>query len=142
MEDDFSVRLVRWETHSVDLTKVRRRVFVDEQKVPEEIEIDEFDSSAIHALATDREGNPVGTGRLSDDGRIGRVAVLPEWRGRKVGTALMEELIGKARVRGMASVYLHGQIRSIEFYEKLGFATRGPDFSEAHILHREMSLKL
>ena len=142
MGSKFSVHLVRWETHKNQLCAVRYPVFVDEQKVPEEIEIDDLDSSAIHALAVDNGGKPIGTGRLSDDGRIGRVAVLREWRGNDVGTELMRVLIGQARSQEMKFVYLHGQVRSMEFYEKLGFVAHGPEFLEADIAHREMTLAL
>lgn len=142
MNQQISVELVRWETHAEPLCEVRYRVFVVEQKVPREVEVDDQDPIAVHALATDDEGTPIGTGRLSDDGRIGRVAVLREWRGRDVGTKLMQRVIDEARSTGLKTVYLHGQLRSMPFYEKLGFVARGPEFMEAGIAHREMTLSL
>ncbi len=142
MSSDFSIDLVRWETHAEPLGDVRYRVFVVEQKVPEEIEVDSIDPLAIHALARDLEGNPIGTGRLARDGRIGRVAVLHEWRGKSVGTELMRRLIDHARSIDLKAVYLHGQSRSLEFYEKLGFVAQGPEFLEADIAHRQMTLSL
>lgn len=142
MVDEFSVDLVQWQTHASELSKVRYIVFVVEQKVPEEIEIDTIDPKVIHALATDRSGLPIGTGRLSENGRIGRVAVLAGWRGKNVGTELMQTLIDHARIMGMKSVHLHGQTQSLAFYRKLGFEADGPEFSEAGIPHRNMTMAL
>lgn len=129
-----------WETHSPELCDVRRRVFVIEQKVPQEIEIDRFDPQVIHAIAEDREGRAIGTGRLSEDGKIGRIAVLKDWRGMGVGSAIVNTLIERAEATGMTPVYLHGQTRSMEFYEKLGFVAHGPEFLEAGIPHYKMTL--
>lgn len=142
MTSDFTVELVSWETHSAQLCDVRYRVFVIEQHVPEEIEVDEYDARVIHAIASDSEGNPIGTGRLSEDGRIGRIAVLREWRGKNVGSEIMQALIERARSERMSSLYLHGQTQSLPFYEKLGFVASGPEFFEAGIPHREMALTL
>jgi len=124
------------------LSEVRHAVFVVEQKIPQEIEIDAFDPQVMHALAIDREGHPIGTGRLSAEGRIGRVAVIAAWRGKSVGTELMQGLIDHARSEGMTSVHLHAQTQSLDFYQKLGFEPNGAEFSEAGIPHRNMTLEL
>jgi len=120
---------------------VRRAVFVVEQGVPEEEEIDEHDPVSTHFLAISSE-TPVGAARLLTSGRIGRVAVLREWRRAGVGRALMIAAIAAAEERGDRELVLHAQVHSIPFYESLGFAASGEFFEEAGIPHREMRLKL
>jgi predicted GNAT family N-acyltransferase len=136
----FKIDLVPWETACDALLSVRQIVFVEEQGVPEEEERDEHDASSIHFLARDGSGNPIGTARLLDSGRIGRVAVLREWRGRGLGRALMETVIAEAHRRRMIRPHLHAQVQTIAFYESLGFVVCGDEFEEAGILHREMDL--
>jgi len=133
--------------------EVRRRVFVEEQRVPAELEIDEHDgnpaevTTALHVLALEL-GLPLATGRLilshEADGRphIGRVAVLKDHRGRGIGRAVMLALHDLARERGFTAVTLAAQVHAIGFYEKLGYAARGPLFLDAGIEHRWMDVRL
>jgi len=131
---------------------VRRRVFIDEQNVPEDLEIDAHDddpaivTSCLHVLAR-RNGVPVATGRLllaEPDGRlhIGRVAVLAPQRGRGIGRAVMLELHQAAREHGAASVTLAAQLHAVGFYERLGYTAHGNVFLDAGIEHRWMDLDL
>lgn len=125
---------------------LRLEVFVREQKVPEDMELDEFDAEAIHAIAKDGE-TVVGTGRLvveEDRGRIGRMAVQKERRKEGIGKGLMEVLESKAIESGLTEVYLHAQVHAEDFYAKMGYAERGEEFDEAGIAHIEMykNLKL
>lgn len=136
----FTIAIVPWETTSEDLLSVRQIVFVNEQGVPAEEERDEHDASSIHFLARDASRDPIGTARLLDSGRIGRVAVLREWRGRGLGRALMHAVVAETRQRGMVRPHLHAQVQTISFYESLGFVVCGEEFEEAGILHREMEL--
>ena len=115
---------------------------MEEQKVPAEIEVDEYDQQSIHFLALDQNGSPIGTARLLPDDRVGRVAVLIEWRRKGVGRALMKEILPVSRQRGLPHVSLHAQVSSIPFYSELGFKTKGPEFYEAGIPHRQMHLDL
>jgi predicted GNAT family N-acyltransferase len=110
--------------------------------VPEGLEWDGLDESATHVLASDADGRPVGTGRLLDDGRIGRIAVLAEHRGRGVGSAILQRLIETAAERGLARVSLHAQVNALEFYRRHGFQVEGGEFLEAGIPHRRMTLAL
>ncbi len=121
---------------------VRRRVFIEEQGVPENLEWDAEDGSSLHALASDCEQRPVGTARLLADSHIGRVAVLPSWRRAGVGSALVMRLVGEARRRGYAMVHLNAQVAVLGFYARLGFVAYGPEFDDAGIRHRAMSLGL
>lgn len=134
----FSTEQVTWRASQTDLLQVRREVFVVEQGVPEDIEIDEHDPVSIHFLARDAAGVPIGTARLLPEGRIGRMAVLTTWRRSGVGRALLSAAMETARERGESRLFLHAQIHSIPFYESLGFSVCGEEFDEADIPHREM----
>lgn len=133
---------ISWDEGRSQLLAVRHAVFVFEQGVPEDREVDDLDPVSTHFLARDLSGNPVGTARLLPDGRVGRVAVLFPWRRRGVGKALMLSAIGASRARGDRILRLHAQTHSIPFYESLGFVAFGEVFEEEGIPHREMELKL
>jgi predicted GNAT family N-acyltransferase len=139
---DFRVRLVDWRDASAALSRIRTTVFVGEQKVPPEIEIDGRDPGCVHALAESAAGEAVGTGRLMPDGRIGRMAVLAPWRSRGVGAALLAALVDEARRRGLREVYLHAQTKAKDFYLRHGFAIEGEEYLEAGIPHIGMRAKL
>lgn len=119
---------------------LRDRVFVEEQKVPRDMEQDEFDASAVHVIA--RNGDVVvGTGRLvieGTKGHIGRIAVDQNTRGSGIGRSVMLELEKKAKDLGISELYLHAQTQAKRFYELLGYAPRGDVFDEAGIEHVEM----
>ncbi|WP_241200803.1 GNAT family N-acetyltransferase [Lysobacter enzymogenes] len=114
------------------LRAVREAVFVREQNVPLELELDAGrDPQCQHVLAFDADGAPIGTGRLTPDRRIGRMAVLAAWRGRGVGEALLQALVARARALGWREVSLHSQASAIGFYARQGFLPFGPRFEEA-----------
>jgi predicted GNAT family N-acyltransferase len=131
----FSVRVLAWSDAQAGASAIREAVFVAEQGVPAEIELDEWDAQCEHALACDGSGRALGTGRLLPDGHIGRMAVLREWRGSGVGGAILEVLIDRARARGMTRVVLHAQTHAERFYSRFGFAVSGAEFMEAGISH-------
>jgi predicted GNAT family N-acyltransferase len=124
---------------------IRRRVFIEEQRVPEEIELDADDGRAFHALAT-LGGEAIGCGRMLDHGddevKIGRMAVLPAYRGTGVGREILRFLMGRARARGSRKAILHAQLSAEGFYLKEGFAPVGGVFDEAGIAHRRMEKSL
>ncbi len=124
---------------------LRRAVFIDEQGVDPDLEVDGLDSEATHLLAV-KEGRPVGTARIlfmGEVAKVGRVCVLPELRGTGMGKALMMAAIAECRSRlGLSEVRLGAQTYAIGFYEALGFVAEGPEFMDAGILHREMVLEL
>lgn len=136
------VRTCRWREAEPALRDVRRTVFVVEQGVPEWLEWDDLDDASLHALAVERSGRAVGCARLLPDGHIGRVAVLAAWRGRRVGSALLQALVAAARERGDAHVAVNAQIAAMPFYARHGFVARGDVFVEAGIPHRAMELAL
>lgn len=119
---------------------LRRLVFIEEQHVPEEIEMDEDDANAFHALALDRD-LPVGCGRMirhGDEVKIGRMAVLRERRGSGIGRKVLQFLMETARRQGCRKAILHAQITAEGFYLKNGYIPVGEIFEEAGIAHRRM----
>lgn len=125
---------------------LRRTVFIEEQNVPEAEEWDGKDGEAIHLLARDAMGRPVGTARILIDGttgKIGRVCVLPDQRGTGLGAALIRAALDHLRGRpGVTRAKLGSQTHAIPFYERLGFAAFGPIYDDAGIPHRDMALDL
>jgi predicted GNAT family N-acyltransferase len=132
------VRLGTWDSMRTQAEPIRTEVFVDEQKVPAEIELDHWDPQCVHALAVDAAGAVVGTGRLLPDGHIGRMAVRQPARGAGVGTALLRALMDEARRRGHQSVVLSAQTHAVPFYEREGFRTEGGVYDDAGIPHIDM----
>jgi len=135
--EDIDYCVTTWGADRPQLQEVRRRVFIVEQQVPEEEEWDEDDLVAVHVLAT-RNREPVGTGRLTPAGKIGRMAVLSEVRSRGVGRRILDLLVREASHHGMIELRLHAQVQAVAFYEKAGFRAEGNVFLEAGIPHRRM----
>jgi predicted GNAT family N-acyltransferase/CheY-like chemotaxis protein len=148
IRQDFHIEPASWEVDFDDLRSVREQVFVVEQQVPREDEIDAFDRHARHVVARDAEGRAIGTGRLVPPAAnppatwatIGRVAVLADWRGKGVGQAIMRGLIEQARALGIPTIELHAQVHAIRFYTNLGFSAEGERFLECGIEHQTMRL--
>ena len=133
----FQIDLLDWEGARELATPIRFAVFVEEQGVPAEIEMDDMDAQCIHALAFDSD-KAVGTARLLPDGHIGRMAVLKAWRSRGIGSLLLHSLIRKARERGDRVVLLSAQVHAVPFYRAHGFQADGPQYEEAGIPHQGM----
>ena len=138
-----TIQYATWDQDAESIRRIRTEVFVVEQKVPIELEIDSADPVSRHVLATDSDGSPVGTARLLKTGQIGRIAVLKIWRGRGIGSRLVKSLITLARQEHTRLVYLHSQVRAVSFYEHLGFRDTGePPFDDAGIQHVHMEKTL
>ncbi len=137
------VEIGSWHDLGVQASKVRTEVFVDEQGIAKEMEWDSADQTAVHALARNRLGLPVATGRLLTHtpgvGRIGRMAVNRVLRGSNLGRDVLHALMQAASQRGDHEVLLHAQRTAVGFYERLGFVPRGEPFEEAGIVHLEMT---
>ena len=138
------IRLAQFDSDYPALRDVRVTVFVEEQGVPIEIELDERDRHCIHVLASDAAGRPVGTGRidLEAGGKIGRLAVLAAERGTGVGTALMARLHDIALGAALPSVWCNAQLSAVPFYQKLGYVVTSGPFFEAGIEHRRMQREI
>jgi YbgC/YbaW family acyl-CoA thioester hydrolase len=145
-EPMIEVKTGDWGTLGEDARAIRTEVFVDEQKIPKEMEWDDADVDAIHALAFNRLGRALATGRLLRHGpgvaRIGRMATSQTVRGSGVGRAVLEALMRAAKERGDTTVLLHAQTSASAFYARAGFVPSGPTFEEAGIAHVEMSRAL
>lgn len=142
IRDDYRVELASWSDDLAELRQVRERVFIVEQQVPSEAEWDDIDAQSTHVLVRDAAGQPIGTGRLSPENRIGRVAVLAAWRSRGIGEAIMRVLLDAARSRGATRVELHSQMHALPFYQRLGFTAVGEEYHECDIPHRTMVIDL
>jgi len=138
---EVSIRRADWQHDRALIEHVRRCVFIVEQGVPESEEWDAADRVCEHALAFTTKRDVIGTGRLEGTGKIGRIAVLPAWRGRGVGDLLLAHLIGRARQEGFAGVHLNAQTHALAFYERHGFRAVGAVFDEVGIPHRRMQLE-
>ncbi|MEE9493946.1 MAG: GNAT family N-acetyltransferase [Gammaproteobacteria bacterium] len=126
-----------WQTDNAILKQLRRIVFIEEQSVPEELEWDEQDATAIHFLAK-IENTAVATARLTSTGQIGRMAVLEKYRRQGIGSALLRKVLETAARKNIEHMFLHAQVQVVDFYKKSGFVERGELFMDAGILHREM----
>ena len=136
------IELMSWDEARAKASPIRFTVFVEEQRVPVEIEWDDQDETSVHAVAYAPSGEAVATGRLLPDGHIGRMAVLKEWRGKGVGGAILERLVRVARERGDREIELFAQTHALEFYRRHGFVERGEIFEEAGIPHQAMRKEL
>lgn len=134
-----------WRDAQTDAFLVRQEVFIHEQGVPNQLELDEYDPLAIHALAY-LDQRCIGTGRLvylgDRQAQIGRMAVLAPFRATGMGKQILEKLLQQAKLHGSRVVVLHSQVAAIPFYEKQGFEVQGPIYEEAGIPHRNMILLL
>jgi len=126
-----------YESHKDDICAIRYEVFVEEQNVPEELEIDGLDNEARHVLAFVDEV-PIGTGRILGDGHIGRIAVLEKHRGLGIGKLIMKELIKWAQEMSLQKVWLSSQWHAHSFYLDVGFVCVGEIYKEAGIDHIKM----
>jgi predicted GNAT family N-acyltransferase len=138
-----TVRVADFEADNAAIRHIRFAVFVDEQHVPEDLEIDDRDRECMHVLAFDGD-TPVGTARidLQKAGKVGRLAVTAESRRRGIGTALMERLHAIAQAHGLTHVWCHAQLAAMPFYERLGYRASGDMFDEADIPHLRMDCEL
>jgi len=135
------IEILRWENARAHAAPIRFAVFVEEQGVPREIELDALDKDCLHAVAFSG-GQAVGTARLLPDGHIGRMAVLKPWRGRGIGGLLLDRLVGEARARGDRELMLSAQVHALAFYRGHGFVEQGAEYLEAGIPHQAMRRRL
>ena len=146
MNKAISIKQVAWDEYQQPLSNIRETVFIKEQHVPPELEWDEHDADCLHLLACNNNDEGlveyIGTVRMLNDGHIGRMAVLAEWRNQGVGSTLLAKLISIARQQQLEKVYLYAQTSAIEFYLQHQFNIVSDEFMDAGIPHREMEHKL
>lgn len=139
---DYRVELADWECDHAQLVQLRVAVFVNEQGVPEELEVDEFDTDCLHVKALDIDDRFIGTARLLPAGYIGRMCVHRDYRHLGVGSRMLERLLTEARKRGYKKLMLHAQLSALPFYHRFGFEADSDIFIEAGIDHQHMTLNL
>lgn len=142
MTPAFLVRPACWPEDADAIARVRRAVFIEEQGVPEALEWESSDPECQWFVATEASGTVLGIGRLTPAGRIGRMAVLKLWRRHGLGGALLAAAVAAARQRGQTRVELSAQTHAMPFYARHGFQAHGPEYDDAGIPHRTMTLEL
>ena len=135
----FIVRPAEWKLDEIAIARVRRTVFIDEQGVPEALEW-EVEDAHYRWFVAEVSGQVIGIARLTNGGRIGRMAVLPDWRRHGVGGALLAAVLRVATASGLLQVHLSAQTHAVAFYARYGFVAEGPEYLDAGIPHRSMNL--
>lgn len=138
----YKIKKTSWNENKNALSEIRRKVFIDEQNVPEELEWDNHDQNCTHILVTDEDNNAIACGRLKADGHIGRMAVLKSYRSMGIGSSILKKLLNHAESLNIEKVYLHAQISAVSFYEKQGFKVISEEFMDAGIAHKSMEKKI
>ncbi len=135
----FIVRIASWDNDAAALMRIRKEVFVQEQKVPIELESDEYDSSSCYILAESYDNQPIACARLQPNGKVTRIAVLKPWRRLGVARAMLQQILDLAHKQERSTLYLHAQLSAITLYEEFGFTQAGKQFEEAGIEHIKMT---
>jgi hypothetical protein len=141
MSNKHKIIITDYHAYAKDIRGVRDEVFVLEQSVPVEIEHDEHDETALHAVVF-AQGSAVATGRMLDDGHIGRIAVLKSQRGKGIGKLIMLEFFQQAKERQLSKIWLSSQWHAHRFYSNLGFVCIGEKYLEAGIEHIKMTKEI
>ena len=142
MENKLKIEIVKWIDEYALLTIIREKVFIEEQKVTSQLEWDGMDKDAIHFLAF-KDKKAVGCARafvMQNRMQLGRMAVLREYRGEGIGSALIETAITLAKLNQLSGIYIRAQCHAIDFYKKFGFEVTSDMYLDAEIPHRDMKL--
>lgn len=139
MQANFQIEVVSWQQAEQDLRAIRTSVFIKEQAVSPDFEWDEIDQVAVHLLAT-QNNEPIACLRIIDYHKIGRMAVLKEFRGNGLGATLLLEAVKICKAQGSKTVHLSAQTHAIGFYEKCGFKVTSAVYQDVHIAHVDMQL--
>lgn len=142
MSNPFTVHLLSWNNGEPLLRAIREEVFIRELGVPEALEWDGLDQTSQHALALSVNGEAIGCGRITPGGQIGRVAVLPAWRGKRIGSAIMEALLDYAHSHDYQLLELKAQTEAVRLYRRFDFSEVGEVFMDANTPHIKMQLHL
>ncbi len=139
---DYSIQFSEWSRDADLLTALRHKVFVDEQNVPIEMEIDAMDTQCQHIKASLPDGQLIGTARLLPNHYVGRMCIAQDYRNQGIGGAILEFIIQHARRENITALYLNAQLKAQAFYQRYGFIADSDIFMEAGIPHIHMVLKL
>lgn len=137
----FTAKIVTTNQEKEDAFYVRKKVFVEEQGVPLYLEMDELDKTSTHFVVYAKQ-QPIGAGRFREleigTGKVERICILPQYRGKHLGNLIMNTLEDHATKTGMEKIVLNAQSYAVPFYEKLGYVITSPEFMDADIPHRAM----
>ena len=142
MKNNLKIEIVKWIDGYVSLTMIREKVFIEEQKVTPQLEWDGMDEKAIHFLVFNDKA-AIGCARaivIKDHMQLGRMAVLKEYRGQGIGSALIEKAMTTAKLNQLSAIYISAQCHAIDFYKKFGFEVTSDIYLDAEIPHRDMTL--
>ncbi|MBW8192459.1 GNAT family N-acetyltransferase [Neiella marina] len=138
MATKFQLQQVRWQDAWQNLQQVRYRVFVCELRVDPRSEFDGLDEHSWHVLACDKKGRPIGSGRLCRNGKIGRIAVLMEFRNQGLGSAITRKLLKMARKQSLDDVYMAPELNDLPRFSDCAACPVGPVFMEEGIPHQQL----
>ena len=142
MKNNLKVEIVKWIDGHTQLKNIREKVFIQEQKVTPQLEWDGMDEKAIHFLVFNDKA-AIGCARaivIKDHMQLGRMAVLKEYRGEGIGSALIEKAVTTAKLNQLSAIYISAQCHAIDFYKKFGFEVTSDIYLDAEIPHRDMTL--
>lgn len=135
----FRVENVDWGKAKHKLSKLREQVFVYEWRIPKEYEFDQYDDASFHVLVLDDENQEVATGRLTPLGELGRIAVVPRFRGPEVYQTLFQALIALARKHSIEQISVQCELEGVAYYQQQGFRPVGSVYMDAGIPRQRMS---
>jgi predicted GNAT family N-acyltransferase len=142
MKNNLKIEIVKWLDGLSQLKNIREKVFIQEQKVTPQLEWDGMDEKAIHFLVFN-DNAAIGCARaivIKDHMQLGRMAVLKEYRGQGIGSALIEKAMTTAKLNQLSAIYISAQCHAIDFYKKFGFEVTSDIYLDAEIPHRDMTL--
>ena len=142
MDNNLKIEIVKWIDGLSQLKNIREKVFIQEQKVTPQLEWDGMDEKAIHFLVFNDKA-AIGCARaivIKDHMQLGRMAVLKEYRGQGIGSALLEKAMTIAKLNQLSAIYISAQCHAIDFYKKFGFEVKSDIYLDAEIPHRDMTL--
>ena len=142
MKNNLKIEIVKWLDGLSQLKNIREKVFIQEQKVTPQLEWDGMDEKAIHFLVFNDKA-AIGCARaivIKDHMQLGRMAVLKEYRGQGIGSALLEKAMTIAKLNQLSAIYISAQCHAIDFYKKFGFEVTSDIYLDAEIPHRDMTL--
>ena len=142
MKKNLKIEIVKWIDGLSQLKNIREKVFIQEQKVTPQLEWDGMDEKAIHFLVFNDKA-AIGCARaivIKDHMQLGRMAVLKEYRGQGIGSALIEKAMTTAKLNQLSAIYISAQCHAIDFYKKFGFEVTSDIYLDAEIPHRDMTL--
>ena len=142
MKNNLKIEIVKWIDGLSQLKNIREKVYIQEQKVTPQLEWDGMDEKAIHFLVFNDKA-AIGCARaivIKDHMQLGRMAVLKEYRGQGIGSALLEKAMTIAKLNQLSAIYISAQCHAIDFYKKFGFEVKSDIYLDAEIPHRDMTL--